>query len=196
MADTQNAIYAQAYGQNIMQLAQQKYSKLMNAVYMRQNVRGKTFFQDQITKRLSTIPEAVQEVWRNNAQASCEEVFEDDPSPWGLIETAVRVEPGIQLIRAAEGHGIKLATGPNETVLADFRKVDGWYPSDEWIIPVCFHPWAFPVDRVILAHHLMREYCLPLYETLIRAVADIDEEEDADCSNPDCVSNKRNTGLN
>ena len=48
MADTQNTIYAQAYGRNIMQLAQQKYSKLINCVYMKPNVRGKTFFQDQI----------------------------------------------------------------------------------------------------------------------------------------------------
>jgi hypothetical protein len=48
MADTQSVVYAQAYGQNIMQLAQQKYSKLVNTVYMRPNVRGKTFFQDQI----------------------------------------------------------------------------------------------------------------------------------------------------
>lgn len=48
MADTQNEIYAQAYGQNIMQLAQQKFSKLIGTVYMRPNVRGKTFFQDQI----------------------------------------------------------------------------------------------------------------------------------------------------
>jgi len=48
MADTQSVIYAQAYGQNIMQLAQQKYSKLINCVYTRPNVRGKTFFQDQI----------------------------------------------------------------------------------------------------------------------------------------------------
>ena len=48
MADTQNEIYAQAYGQNIMQLAQQKYSKLINTVYMKPNVKGKTFFQDQI----------------------------------------------------------------------------------------------------------------------------------------------------
>jgi hypothetical protein len=50
MADTQNVIYAQAYSRNIMQLAQQKYSKLMNTVYMKPNVRGKTFFQDQIGK--------------------------------------------------------------------------------------------------------------------------------------------------
>jgi hypothetical protein len=50
MPDTQNAIYAQAYGQNIMQLAQQKYSKLMNCVYRRENVVGKAFFQDQIGK--------------------------------------------------------------------------------------------------------------------------------------------------
>ena len=50
MADTQSVIYAQAYGQNIMQLAQQKYSKLINTVYMKPNVRGKTFFQDQIGK--------------------------------------------------------------------------------------------------------------------------------------------------
>lgn len=48
MADTQNAIYAQAYSRNIMQLAQQKYSKLASTVYQKQNVRGKTFFQDQI----------------------------------------------------------------------------------------------------------------------------------------------------
>lgn len=48
MADTQNEIYAQAYGQNIMQLAQQKYSKLINTVYLKPNVRGKTYFQDQI----------------------------------------------------------------------------------------------------------------------------------------------------
>jgi len=50
MADTQNQVYGQQYGQNIMQLAQQKYSKLMNCVYKRENVRGKTFFQDQIGK--------------------------------------------------------------------------------------------------------------------------------------------------
>jgi hypothetical protein len=50
MADTQNTIYAQAYSRNIMQLAQQKYSKLMNTVYLKPNVQGKTFFQDQIGK--------------------------------------------------------------------------------------------------------------------------------------------------
>jgi len=48
MADTQNEIYTQAYSQNIMQLAQQKYSKLLNTVYLKPNVKGKTFFQDQI----------------------------------------------------------------------------------------------------------------------------------------------------
>ena len=48
MADTQNEIYAQAYARNIMQLAQQKYSKLLSAVYIKPNVEGKTFFQDQI----------------------------------------------------------------------------------------------------------------------------------------------------
>lgn len=48
MADTQNEIYAQAYSENIMQLAQQKYSKLLSSVYLKPNVRGKTFFQDQI----------------------------------------------------------------------------------------------------------------------------------------------------
>ena len=48
MADTQNQVFAQAYSRNIMQLAQQKYSKLLNTVYIKPNVRGKTFFQDQI----------------------------------------------------------------------------------------------------------------------------------------------------
>jgi hypothetical protein len=48
MADTQNAIYAQAYSRNIMQLAQQKYSKLLNTVYIKPDIKGKTFFQDQI----------------------------------------------------------------------------------------------------------------------------------------------------
>jgi len=48
MADTQATIYAQAYSRNIMQLAQQKYAMLMNSVYMKPNVNGKTFYQDQI----------------------------------------------------------------------------------------------------------------------------------------------------
>ena len=48
MPDTQNTLYAQAYSKNIMQLAQQKYAKLLNTVYIKPNVRGKTFFQDQI----------------------------------------------------------------------------------------------------------------------------------------------------
>lgn len=48
MADTVNEIYAQQYGENIMALAQQKASKLMKHVYLKQNVRGKHFFQDQI----------------------------------------------------------------------------------------------------------------------------------------------------
>lgn len=50
MADTQSTIYAQAYSRNIMQLAQQKYAKLMGAVFMKSNVTGKNFFQDQIGK--------------------------------------------------------------------------------------------------------------------------------------------------
>ena len=44
MADTQNAVYGQAYSQNIMQLAQQKYSKLASCVYMKPNVKGKTIY--------------------------------------------------------------------------------------------------------------------------------------------------------
>lgn len=48
MADTQNVVWAQSYGANIMQLAQQKYSKLIGTVVMKPNVRGKTFYQDQI----------------------------------------------------------------------------------------------------------------------------------------------------
>lgn len=48
MADTQNSVYAQAYAQNIMQLAQQKYSKLMPICYIKPNVNAKVFYQDQI----------------------------------------------------------------------------------------------------------------------------------------------------
>ena len=48
MADTQNTVYAQAYAQNIMQLAQQKYSRLMPIVFMKPNVKAKVFYQDQI----------------------------------------------------------------------------------------------------------------------------------------------------
>ena len=50
MPDTQSTVYAQAYAANIMQLAQSKYSKLMPIVYMKPNVKAKTFFQDQIGK--------------------------------------------------------------------------------------------------------------------------------------------------
>lgn len=47
MADTYNEIYAQTYGRNIMQLAQQKYSKTFPTVY-RKPVDGKVFYQDRI----------------------------------------------------------------------------------------------------------------------------------------------------
>ena len=50
MADTQANVFAQAYAANIMQLAQQKYSKLLPICYQKPNVKGKTFFQDQIGK--------------------------------------------------------------------------------------------------------------------------------------------------
>lgn len=50
MADTQNTVYAQAYARNIMQLAQQKYSKLLPACYVKPNTPGKVFYQDQIGK--------------------------------------------------------------------------------------------------------------------------------------------------
>jgi len=48
MADTQSVVYGLAFGRNIMQLAQQKYAKLLPLVYMKPNVVGKAFFQDQI----------------------------------------------------------------------------------------------------------------------------------------------------
>ena len=50
MADTQATVFGQAYSRNIMQLAQEKYSKLMSLVYMKDNVTGKNFYQDQIGK--------------------------------------------------------------------------------------------------------------------------------------------------
>ena len=50
MPDSQSVVYAQAYAQNIMQLAQSKYSKLMPIVYIKPNVKAKVFFQDQIGK--------------------------------------------------------------------------------------------------------------------------------------------------
>lgn len=48
MADSQSTVYAQAYAANVMQLAQQKYSKLMPIAFMKPNVKGKVFYQDQI----------------------------------------------------------------------------------------------------------------------------------------------------
>lgn len=48
MSDTQNVVYGQVYSRNIMQLAQQKMSKLFPFVFLKPNVKGKTFFQDQI----------------------------------------------------------------------------------------------------------------------------------------------------
>ena len=44
----ENTIYAQQYGDNIMQLAQQTDSKLFNKVWKKTGVSGKSFYQDQI----------------------------------------------------------------------------------------------------------------------------------------------------
>jgi hypothetical protein len=48
MADSQATIYGKSYGRNIMQLAQQKRSKLYDKVYHKPNQEGKVFFQDRI----------------------------------------------------------------------------------------------------------------------------------------------------
>lgn len=48
MSDTQNSTWAQAFGQNIMQLAQQTESKLWPCIWVKPNVTGKVFYQDQI----------------------------------------------------------------------------------------------------------------------------------------------------
>src|SRR3990167_10273817 len=48
MADTQSLVYAQAYGANIMQLAQQKYAKLMPIVYIKPNVKQRSFFKTRL----------------------------------------------------------------------------------------------------------------------------------------------------
>jgi len=50
MLDTQSVVYAQAYAANIIQLAQQKYSKLMPIAFIKPNVTAKVFYQDQIGK--------------------------------------------------------------------------------------------------------------------------------------------------
>lgn len=50
MPDTQSTVYGQAYSRNVMQLAQEKYSKLMSLVYQKDNITGKNFYQDQIGK--------------------------------------------------------------------------------------------------------------------------------------------------
>jgi len=47
MAGT-NEIYAQQYSENIMPLAQQGASKLLHSVYLKNNITGEHFYQDQI----------------------------------------------------------------------------------------------------------------------------------------------------
>jgi len=46
--DSNHVIYGQQYSENIMDLAQQKSSKLWETAYQKTDVRGKQFFQDQI----------------------------------------------------------------------------------------------------------------------------------------------------
>jgi hypothetical protein len=48
MATNENTIFGQQYGRNIMQLAQQETSKLYSSIYVKPNVEGKNFYQDQI----------------------------------------------------------------------------------------------------------------------------------------------------
>jgi len=91
MADTNNVIYAQQYSENIMQLAQQKMSKLFSTVYLKDNVRGKTFFQDQIGE------------WSMSAKAGRNQTTpQSDPNLARRMGTMLDYNDAVQLDRADE----------------------------------------------------------------------------------------------
>lgn len=48
MTDTQETVRAQSYSQILLPLARQKHSMLFDRVYVKPNIVGKTFYQDQI----------------------------------------------------------------------------------------------------------------------------------------------------
>jgi len=101
MADTVNTIYAQQYGANIMQLAQQKYSKLMNTVYLKSGVKGKTFFQDQIGE------------WTMSAKAGRNPVTpQSDPNLSRRMGVMLDYNDAVQLDRSDE---LKIISNPKSS---------------------------------------------------------------------------------
>jgi len=115
-------------------------------------------------------------------------VREGGRSPWGAVQQAERLAPGIHQVSTAGHGGIKLSPQRNRKVDPSLRSADGWYEEDcDWAIPAITFPdepafrriterMADPgnqyrdrsaiADGITHAERLIREYYPDEYEKL------------------------------
>lgn len=67
-----------------------------------------------------------------------------DASPWGRIDHAKVLAPGIVSVSTQSHGGIHLDTERNDAMPAVFRKPNGWYEEDcDWAMVALVYPQAF-----------------------------------------------------
>ena len=99
-------------------------------------------------------------------------------SPWGAVQSAEQLAPGVWRVSTAGHGGIKLSPARNRAVPGIARAAGGWYEEDcDWAIAALVHPDAFPVrpatqqfdgDQIAYARRTIGRYQSPeVFEALL-----------------------------
>jgi len=88
-------------------------------------------------------------------------------SPWGTVDYAKELAPGVFTVSTPGHGGIKLDRKRNAAVPKPVRRKGGWYEEDcEYALAVLVHPEAFDEKTVEAAHDSAKNWYPEAYETL------------------------------
>ena len=88
-----------------------------------------------------------------------------DSSPWGSIQYAKKLAPGIVSVGTASHGGIHLSPELNAAMPTAFRGESGWYEEDcEWAVVALVYPDAFTAESVASAHTTVKNWMPDAYE--------------------------------
>ena len=88
-----------------------------------------------------------------------------DSSPWGRIDHARTLAPGIVSVGTASHGGIHLRADLNAAIPESLRSSDAWYEEDcEWAHVALIYPHAFNAQEQASAHRTVMNYMPEAYE--------------------------------
>lgn len=101
-----------------------------------------------------------------------------DQSPWGeVIDVTSFHDNMAQEVTTETRRGYWLIESLNKDIRDEARAEDGLYAFSDnmWVFPIMYNWWMFPVNRVILAMHMIRSIDEETYASILQAVCEMEE---------------------